>query len=721
MQDQSNPKKDVNLDKDINLKKDFTPPAFEEWKKLAEEDLKGVPFEKKLVTKTYEGINLQPIYTRENLEGLSHLNSMPGSGDFIRGSKTEGYLTNGWEICQQLPYGDADEFNAALKYDLERGQNSINIILDKPSQLGFDADYAKSGEVGDGGLSISGFRSISRTLSGIDLEKYPVHFEAGFSPLPLLMLFVAYLEKNGKSIKNIKGSFSADPVGFLVKEGNLPCGIEHIYDEIGQSILWCGTNAPGIKNLGIDAAYYHNCGATAVQELAFGFSTAVEYLNHFTGKGIDPDLLAQQFKFTFGLGSFYFMEIAKLRAARLIWSNILQAFGVKEENRKMTIHAKTSLFNQTVYDPYVNMLRTTTETFSGIIGGADIIQSNPFDELFGLPDQFSRRIARNTQLILKEESHLDQLIDPAGGSYYIENLTAEITKAAWKLIQDIDSKGGMLASLKEGLPQNEIMKVRSLKIDDAAKRKTVIVGTNMYSNPKEEKIGSRKDNLDEIFNKRKEYLQKYRTSLDQKKNLEVLEKLNLISSGKNSDPVTLGKNAILSGATMGEVTKALRSSYEGELTVENLFVMRPAEMFEKLRDRVEEFKNKTGSKPKIFLAGMGPLKQFKARADFSRAFFEIAGFDILYPNGFKTGEEAAAAALESGSPVVVICSTDDTYPELVPVITKGIKNINDKIMIVLAGYPKEQIEAHINSGVDEFIYLGCDAVKVLSGILDKIH
>ncbi|MFH1194960.1 MAG: methylmalonyl-CoA mutase family protein [bacterium] len=720
MPDHSNPQNEAKIDNEINLKKDFIAPTYDDWKKLVEEDLKGVPFEKKLITRTYEGINLQPIYTKNDLSNLEFINSLPGKDNFIRGSKAEGYFGDGWEICQQLSYGDADEFNSALKYDLERGQNSISILLDQPSQLGLDADYAKPGEVGNGGLSISGIRSITRTLDGIDLEKYPLHIDTGFSSLPILILLNAYLNNTDIDIKNIKGSITADPLGYLIKAGTLPMSPEKVYNELSVSAEWCIKNIPHVKTIGVDAGYYHDCGAGAVQELAFAFSAAIEYLNQLASRGLSPDETAKQFRFTFGIGSFYFMEIAKLRAARLIWSNILKAFGVAEENRKMTIHARTSLFNQTMYDPFVNMLRTTTEVFSGILGGADSLQTNPFDELFGIPDQFSRRIARNTQLILKEESHLDQVIDPAGGSYYVENLTNEIAKEVWKLIQVIDSKGGMFEALKQGFPQSEINRIRQQKFDDTAKRKSVIVGTNMYSNTKEEKLKRRDDKLEEIYKQRKEYLQRYRTSLDQKKNIDVMEKLEKISAEKTEEVINFGKDAILAGATMGEVAKALRVSYSGSMEIEKLTVIRPAEMFEKLRDKLEGIKIETGEKPKVFLAGMGPLKQFKARADFSRAFFEIAGFDIVYPNGFKTPGEAVHAAIESNAKIIVICSPDETYPELVPAITKGIKEKNSVILIVLAGYPKDQIEAHKNSGVDEFIYLGCDAVKVLSGLLNRI-
>jgi methylmalonyl-CoA mutase len=475
-----------------------------------------------------------------------------------------------------------------------------------------------------------------------------------------------------------------------------------------------------IKTIGVSGLPYNNAGANAVQELAFTLATAVEYLNEMISRELKVDDVAKRFKFNFGIGSFYFMEIAKLRAVRMLWSKILEAYEVKEENRKIFIHGKTSQFNKTFFDPFVNSLRTTTEAFSAIVGGVDSLHTNTFDESFNQSDDFARRLARNTQIILKEESHLDQVIDPAGGSFFVEKLTDDIANSAWKLFQIVEEKGGMLKTIQSGFVQDEISKVADTKRKDFAIRRSVLVGTNMYANPKEEMMELKKSDLNAIYKKRVEYIQKYRVYGDNKKHSSILEKLQNIADTKSYELIDNAVDAFLEGASLGEISKSIRASAEKGISVTPLEQFRLSEMFEELRIASENYKKKTGSKPKVFLATMGPLKQFKGRADFSRAFFEVGGFEIIYPNGFASTDEAIKAALESKAEVFVICSTDDTYPDLVPPIVKAIKERSKDIAVVIAGYPKDQIEEHKKSGVDDFIYLGADAHLVLNTLLKKI-
>jgi methylmalonyl-CoA mutase len=402
-----------------------------------------------------------------------------------------------------------------------------------------------------------------------------------------------------------------------------------------------------------------------------------------------------------------------------LWARIAESYSADSTASNPFIHACTSSYNQTVYDPYVNALRTTTEAFSAVIGGADSICVLPFDAAFRLPDELSRRLARNTHIILKEETHLRELIDPVGGSYFVETLTESLAKAAWKLFQTLEKQGGMAKALINNIPQETIHKTAVQRQTDYHKRKSVLVGTNLYSNAKEEKIQPRLPDFEEIFQKRKEYLQKYRVSGDQKTNTAVLQKLEQITNLHSEAIINLGVEAILAGATLGELTKALRSKSGDPVSVTALDSTRASVLFENLRDASDNFKNKTGAKPSVFLATMGPLTQFKGRADFAKGFFETGGFDIIYPSGFLTPDDAVKAALESKIRVVVICSTDESYPELVAPIVKGIKSKSPNTIVVLAGYPKEQIDQHKQSGIDEFIYLGADVVQILSSIQQK--
>lgn len=710
---------EVKLGDNPDLKKDFPVPSFEEWKNQVIKDLKGEPFEK-LITKTYEEINLQPLYTSNDIKDLPQINNFPGFQNLLRGNSASGFNGRDWEIAQEYNQALPEDLNEALCSDIKRGLNSINIILDNPTKLGIDADQSIAGEVGKDGLSISGVRKMQVLFKDIDLTNQPINISGGFSALPITLLFTSYANETRTSLMNIKGSITSDPYDYLLSKGELPISLNQIFDEMKLSTELIIKSNSAIKTIGVSGLPFNNAGANAVQELSFTLATAVEYLDEMISRGLKVDDVAKRIKFTFGTGSFYFMEVAKLRAARMLWSKILEAYGVAEENRKMFIHCRATEFNQTYFDPYVNMLRTTTEAFSAIVGGADSMHTNPFDESFNPADVFSRRLARNTQIILKEESHLDQVIDPAGGSFFVEKLTDDVANAAWRLFQSIEEKGGMLKAIQSRSVQEEITKVVDSKKKDFAKRKSVLVGTNMYANPKEEMMEIKKRNLDAVYKKRVEYIQKYRITGEDKKHESILDKLQKIADTKSYDLVDDAVEAFLEGASLGEISRSIRASADKGITVKPLTQFRLAEMFEELRIASENYKKKTGSKPKVFLATMGPLKQFKARADFSRAFFEVGGFEIVYPNGFATTDEAVSAAIESKAQAVVICSTDDTYPELVPPIVKAIKEKSKNIKVILAGYPKDQIEEHKKSGVDDFIYLGADTHKVLSTLLNKI-
>jgi methylmalonyl-CoA mutase len=710
----------VKLGEKPDLKKDFTIPSFGTWEKKVKSDLKGESFDSSLITKTYEGINLQPIYISNDIKNLQQINNFPGFEHFLRGNKASGYIGQDWEIAQEYNQALPEDMNEALKNDLEKGLNSINIFLDYPTMQGLDADHSKVGEVGKGGLSISGVKKMHVLFKNIDLRERPVNINCGFSSLPFTALFKAYADDLRISLMNIKGSIISDPYDYLISFGKLPISLTQIFDEIALTTeLMIKSNSP-IKTIGVSGFAYNNAGASAIQELAFTLATGAEYLNKLTDRRLKINEIAKRLKFTFGIGSFYFMEISKLRAARILWSKILEAYEASEENRRMFIHAKTTGINQSYFDPYVNMLRTTTEAFSAIVGGSNSLNTNPFDESFNQSNDFTRRIARNTQIILKEESHLDHVIDPAGGSFFVEKLTDDIAKAAWQLFVQIDEMGGMLKAIQSGFVRDEIDKVADEKKKDFAKRKTVLVGTNKYSNPKEKRIEVKPIDYDSIYIQRVDYTKKYKMNNDGEERNEIFKQLEENSKTVSYELIENAIDAYLDGATIGEVSKIIRSSSDRGITIESFKQFRLAETFEELRIASDDYKKQTGNKPKVFLVNMGTLKQFKARADFSRSFFEVGGFEIVYPKGFSNTSDAIKAAIDSKAQAAVICSTDDAYPELVPQLVTGIKEKLNDVVVILAGYPKDQIEEYKKSGIDDFIYPGVNLYQVLSNLLKNI-
>jgi methylmalonyl-CoA mutase len=720
MPDNSQNKEEIKFDKELNLKSDFSTPTYEEWKAIAEEHLKGVPFEEALSTHTYEGIVLQPIYCQKDIKDLPYLGGKPGFGNYARGISAEGYLTRSWEICQAIHCGLPEDFNRALKHDMERGQTAVNLTPDMATRMGLDIDEAEIGDVGADGVSVANLNDLSTALKDIDIEKFPIHIDAGFSGLKILMLLVALFTKQGKKIDKINGSIDTDPLGFMAIHGKLPISLEKAYGHMAQVTSWTVKNAPQIKTIGISGVPYHNAGASAVQELACALATAVEYIDRMMERNLTIDDIAGSMRFSFGIGPFYFMEVAKLRAARMLWAKIVETYEGNKESQKMTIHGVTSFYNQTMYDPYVNMLRTFTEAFSAVVGGVDSLQTNPFDETFGQPEKFSRRMARNTQVILAEEAHLTQLIDPAGGAYYVEKLTIDVAKKTWALFQEIESRGGIFKALKDGFPQAEIERTAEKRKKDLAERKTVMVGINAFANINEKKRESRVPDYKKIHKTRVKQLKAYWSTVSGKEHRKISDKLLVLAGRAPRDLIHAGVEALLAGATIGEFLWTPR--IDKPPSIKPLRIHRISEIFEVLRDTVDAYETKTGAKPLLFLAAMGPLTQYKERADFSTDFFKVGGFDVIGPKdqGFETPAAVVDAAIESKAQVVAICSSDSTYPDLVPPITKELKEKNPDVRVVVVGYPKDQVETYTEAGVDAFIYEGVDVHLILSKILEGV-
>jgi methylmalonyl-CoA mutase len=691
------------------LFRDFPIPSYEEWREVTEKSLKGASFEKKLLTKTYEGITLQPMYRQQDIEGLSHVQTMPGFPPYVRSTTASGYLVSGWGIAQEIPYATPKTFNEALRYDLERGQSIANIVLDQATLAGTDPDQSKVGEVGHGGLSIASASDFVDALDGIDLEQTAIIVRAAAMGLPLTALLAAATQRKGQQPSVLHGWIENDPLGWLARTGTLPTSLEHAYDEMAHLTAWAAANAPRLRTIAVHGHPYHNSGANLVQELAYNLATGVSYLRAMSERGLSIDTAGNHLMFGFSVGSTLFMEIAKLRAARMLWARIVEAFGGGEEAQKMKIHVRTSLWNKTTYDPYVNMLRTTVEAFGGSIGGCESMHVSPFDEALQEPDEFSRRIARNTQLILQQECNFNRLVDPAGGSWYVEHLTDELARLAWGQFQEVEQQGGIFAALQAGTPQNAIAEVSKARAKSLATRKDVLVGINMYPNLYEKKLSPHAIDYDTVYNERSSQIAQMRgAGGNAEDHTAALEKLSGMLDSAAAERVDAAIAAANANATLGEITRTLRlKSGEGP-SITPLNIHRGAAMFENLRKAAEAYKAQNGTLPQVFLANMGPLVQHKARADFTTGFLEVGGFEMIRPSGFETPEDAAKAAIDSGAGIVVICSTDDTYPDIVPPLTSAIKQAKPDMTVLLAGYPQDHVESFKATGVDDFIHLRAD-------------
>ncbi len=663
---------------------EFAPTSYEQWKEAAEAALKGAPFDKKLLSKTYEGITIQPIYTRQSCEDFGQRLTFPGAKDFLRGTNATGYINQPWTIAQASDAVLPEDANAIIKKELSKGATAV----------AFGPQ-----------LILETLEDAEALFDGIDLSIYPLNAYAGESAFALLALIKAYEDKKGLDSTSLSGCIGADPAGAMAANGKISGSIEQLLEQLSIALQWSLKNAPQLKTIYIQGSVYHNGGANAVQEVAACMSSAIAYIEALLKDGYDINDIAKTIRFGFSLGANFFMEIAKIRASRLIWAQIIKAYGGNDEAAMINITARTSSFTSTVYDPYVNILRSTTQAFSGIVGGVDALQVAPFDEAVRPSDELSRRVARNIQVMMQNEFNLLSPVDPAGGSWYIETLTGQLAEAIWVSMQKIEADGGIFAVLQAGTLQEQIAATLNERFNKLATRADKAVGTNMYANMLEEKLqGTCECEKQQAARK-----------AAAAKHAALYQKSDIDKALANIDKcIGSAVKAIAAGTTVNDI--AAKLSGDG-LSVKEIPAHRWTEQFEALRSRTEAYKAAKGQSIKVFLANMGPIPQHKARADFSTGFMEVAGFEVLKNDGFASVDEAAAAAKASGADVTIICSTDDTYPEIVPALVAQIKAACPAVRIILAGAPAPELkEAWNKAGIDDYIHVKANSLQILSEI-----
>jgi methylmalonyl-CoA mutase len=680
--------KGENIVSDISTMKNvtFPAPSFAEWKQEVEKSLKGKPFEK-LYSTTYENITIQPIYTRHDVEKLAYIEEYPGFANYVRGTRSNGYIKEPWKVSQEISASSPTEWNEIVKHDLEKGQTEIHIVLER---LGFP---------------VTSLDDIEAMFSDISLDKYSLRVDAGVQSLSFLALFAAYLQQRQIPFDAVHGTIGMDPIGALAETGKLSASVASLYDVMADVTKWAKENMPDVKTVIVRSEPYHNGGANAVQELAFAFATAVEYIRACLDRGVAIDAIAPRIQFSFSVGSNFFMEIAKLRAARLIWSNIVKAFGGSESSQKIAMHARTSYFTKTVYDPYVNMLRAAAEAFAATVGGTDSLHVSPFDEAIRPADEFSRRIARNTQLILLEEAHIANVIDPAGGSYYVETLTAQVAEETWKLFQQIEAKGGIVQALADGFVQEQVEAVARQRQKNVETRKEKIVGTNFYANLAEEP------------------LEKINGSQEQRSFSSIIDEEHVaaLQAGfANQQWIEAAVDMALRRATAQEIEAALKTE-EASIHVKPITQWRLAEPFERLRQASETHLKKYGKRPTVYLINIGNIPNYKARADFITGFFEAGGIAVEKSEGVHSAEEAVSEAINASGTHYVICGSDESYADIVPAIAKTFKQAKPNTKLYVAGkQPADVEQTFIEAGVDGFIHIGSNCYETIVSFMKEM-
>lgn len=699
---------------------EFSGASLEQWHEEVVKLLKGAPFEKKMLTPTYEGITLKALYTRDDVRDLGFPAVMPGDSPYPRSTRVLGFREGPWLVAQELPYATYEELNQALVEDLERGQTAVNLLLDRATQAGLDPDMAAVGEVGAGGTSIASVIGLSRALDGVDLARVPILVQPGSAALPFAAMLVALVRRQGKDPAALRGSLGMDPLAGLVAHGELPVSLGRAWDELALLTGWAAAHAPHVTTVSAYGFPYHESGASAVQELAFALAAAVEHLRQLESRGLDVETVAPRILFGLGVGSHFFMEVAKLRAARMLWARVVQAAGGSASAARMTLHARSSGWNKTAFDPHTNILRATTEAFAAVLGGCDSLHVAAFDEALGTPSEQGRRIARNTQTILREEVHLDAIIDPAGGSWAVETLTAEVAEKAWSLFQRIESEGGMLAALEKGIPQQMVAEVAEQRRKAIAGRRDAILGVNVYPNAAESRPVRRVPDLAALHARRSTRLQELRCNPEHAENVKVLETLQHILDSRPEGLFEAVVAAAAQGATIGEFTRTLRAGDGPRPRVTPVHVHRGAELFECLREQVMAWREGQGDGPQVFVAAVGTLAELAPRIDFTRGFFQVGGFAVRADQVFASAAEATDAAVASGAPIIVILSTDERYPDAVPVMAPALRATRPGVTLVVAGFPKDHIDAFRQAGVDEFIHVRSDVHATLAALAQKV-
>ncbi len=699
MKDQSN---------NPTLLSDFAPPSKEAWREAAEQLLKGAPFDKIMKRMTPEGIELEPIFWQDVLEQLPAAQTLPGFDSYLRGTRAAGYCVEPWEIAQELPYGTPVEFNRNARSDLMRGQNALNVIFDIATLKGLDPDGAKVGEVAACGLSLACLEDIKAAFQDIIPEAVSFHLRTGCSGMAVGALFFAWLKSIGADPAQVKGSLGMDPLAVQAAAGQVPADLGTLFEEQAVLAEHCRKHAPGIRAVGVSTLPYHQAGASAVEELGIALATGAAYLTELTGRGLAVDDAAQQIRFSFAIGGNFFMEIAKLRAARVLWAQVVAAFGGSPEAQKIQMHARTGLYNKTRQDPYVNMLRTTTEALSGVIGGVDSLCVGNFDEVSCEPNAFSRRISRNTQVILQEECELTAVVDPAGGSWAIEWLTDQVSEKSWACLQQIEARGGMTDALASGFIADTIQATDAANRSQLNQRRSSLIGTNVYPNLEEAALEALLPDYAELREQRARKIADRRTATDEGTDSLVMTALGNILESTRETAVDTLVEALLAGATIGEVSRTIRASATPPAAIPPLPSLRLAQGYEDLRTASQKFAAKTGNAPKIFLTNLGPLRRHKPRADFTRSFFAAGGFDVISPDGFDNPADAVAALVQSDAGITVVCGADPDYEEKFAAFATAIKTAIPEMQVVLAGFPGAHEPAYRAAGMDDYIFVKSD-------------
>ena len=671
---------------------EFKKPSLDDWAVRAVEELKGRGVDE-LVCPTPEGIDVKALYSQEDLENIEHRDGLPGFAPFMRGPRATMYAGRPWTLRQYAGFSTAEESNAFFRRNLEAGQTGLSVAFDLATHRGYDSDHPRvEGDVGQAGVAIDTVEDMRILFDGIPLDRISVSMTMNGAVLPVMAMFIVAGEEQGVSQAQLSGTIQNDILKeFMVRNTYIypPAPSMRIVSDI---IGYTAKHMPRFNPVSISGYHMQEAGATSVQELAYTIADGIEYVRAAIASGLDVDEFAPRLSFFFCLGMNFFMEIAKLRAARILWATNMQRLFSPSDERSLLLrtHCQTSGVSLTVQDPYNNIVRTTIEALAGVLGGTQSLHTNAFDEALGLPTDASARVARNTQLILREETGVTKVIDPLAGSYYLESLTASMVEEATKLIDEVESLGGMTKAVESGLPKRRIEEAAARRQARVDRGEDVIVGVNKYEPGQDTDVEVLAIDNSAVRKSQIERLGQVRRNREEKSCREALTALTSAADGSAENLLALAIDAARARATVGEISDALEQVYSRHRAVSHSIAgvygsaYEGDEGFARIQQEVARFAEDEGRRPRLLVVKLGQDGHDRGAKIIATAFADV-GFDVDVGPLFQTPEEAAKQAVENDVHIVGISSQAAGHRTLVPQLIEALKRERAGDVVVVCG------------------------------------
>jgi methylmalonyl-CoA mutase len=706
----------------------MTEPDLDRWRELAAKELKGADPDT-LTWRTPEGIAVKPLYTAADLEALETLGGLPGMEPFVRGPRATMFANRPWTIRQYAGFSTAEESNAFYRQNLAAGQMGLSVAFDLATHRGYDSDHPRVvGDVGKAGVAIDSVEDMKILFDGIPLEKMSVSMTMNGAVLPVLAGFVVAAEEQGVPQDQLTGTIQNDILKEFMVRNTYIYPPEPSMRIVGDIIEHTASHMPKFNSISISGYHMQEAGATAVQELGFTLADGLEYARYAASRGLSVDEFAGRLSFFFAIGMDFFMEVAKLRAARLLWSRIMTDLGAQKPGSKMLrTHCQTSGVSLTEQDPYNNIVRTAYEALAAVLGGTQSLHTNSFDEAIALPSDFAARIARNTQLVLAEETGVTHVVDPLGGSYYVEALTQSIANEAWSLIQEVEKLGGMTKAVESGMPKLRIEEAAARRQARVDRGEETIVGVNKYRLENESPIETRSIDNTEVRRQQLVRLERVKATRDPQRVQAALDALTE-GAARNGNLLALSIEASRARATVGEISDALEhvfGRYRANIrTISGVYggAYADDEEFQRIRKEVATFAADEGRQPRILVAKLGQDGHDRGAKVIATAFADL-GFDVDIGPLFQTPEEAAREAIENDVHVVGISSQAAGHKTLVPQLIDALRAQGAHEIVVVVGgvIPASDYQFLHDAGVAAVFGPGSNIPQAASEILALVR